>query len=369
MSKHTILLVDDEVDNLDALERLFRGKYTVLRAESGLMALKILDQNPEPISVIITDQRMPEMTGVQFLEQSMKSHPDTVRILLTGYTDIESIIQAVNSGQIYRYINKPWDVVDLMATVARAVEKYALSSELKNKNQELAKALQELQTLDDAKNRFMILINHELKTPLTSILSFSQLLKETQLDDEQEVCVKRIEKGANRLKTLIDDVLLVVQGETGTLKPKITQVNCPAFHMSVSSDVHQIADQKGINTILRWIDKKIICDQQLIEQVFSRLIHNAVKFAEENTQIVVAASLIQPHRVEFTVSNRGPGISGAVIEKIMKPFFLDEDVMNHSTGMGLGLTICQSILKAHGSGIKIVNQSGGVEVRFELPCI
>lgn len=369
MSKHTILLVDDEPDNLDALERLFRSKYTVLRAESGPEALKILDENRERVSVIITDQRMPEMTGVQFLEQSMKTHPDTVRILLTGYTDIESIIQAVNSGQIYRYINKPWDVVDLMATVERAVEKFVLSSELKIKNQELAKAFNELQTLDDAKNRFMILINHELKTPLTSILSFCQLLKETNLDEEQEVCVKRIDKGAGRLKTLIDDVLLIVQGETGTLKPKISQVDCPSFHISVSSDVHQVADQKGLKTILRWIDKKIICDRMLIEQVFSRLIHNAVKFADENTQIIVAASLIEPHKVEFSVTNRGPGISGAVVEKIMKPFFLDEDVMNHSTGMGLGLTICQSILKTHNSNMAVVNQAGGVEVRFTLPCL
>lgn len=369
MSKHTILLVDDEVDNLDALERLFRNKYTILRAESGLKAIEILDKYPDPISVIITDQRMPEMTGVQFLEQSMKSHPDTVRILLTGYTDIESIIQAVNSGQIYRYINKPWDVVDLMSTVERAIEKFSLATELKIKNEELAKALNELQTLDDAKNRFMILINHELKTPLTSILSFSQLLKETNLDDEQDVCVKRIDKGANRLKTLVEDVLLVVQGETGVLKPKKGQIDCSSFHISISNEQNQIADQKGLKTILRWIDKRIICDQQLIEQVFTRLIHNAIKFAEENSQIVVAASLIQPHRVQFSVTNRGIGISANVVEKIMKPFFLDEDVMNHSSGMGLGLTICQTILKAHSSAIHISNVTGGVEVSFELPCI
>jgi signal transduction histidine kinase len=189
------------------------------------------------------------------------------------------------------------------------------------------------------------------------------------LDDEQDVCVKRIEKGANRLKTLIDDVLLVVQGEAGTLKPKITQVECNNFHIAISSDVHQLADQKGLKTILRWIDKKIVCDQQLIEQVFSRLLHNAVKFSDENSQIVLAASLVQPHRVEFSVSNRGPGISGAVIDKIVRPFFLDEDVMNHSTGMGLGLTICHSILKAHGSTMHVTNPPGGVEVRFELPCI
>jgi two-component system, sensor histidine kinase and response regulator len=367
--KHTILCVDDETDNLDALERLFRTKYTVLKAESGPAALKILDQHPEPISVIITDQRMPEMSGVQFLEKSMATHPDSVRILLTGYTDIESIIQAVNSGQIYRYLNKPWDVVDLLATVERAVEKFLLTAELKQKNQDLSRALTDLQTLDDAKNRFMILINHELKTPLTSILSFTQLLSETRLDEEQEVCLKRIEKGANRLKTLVDDALIVVQGETGTLKPKITQFDCQNFHIPISQDAHNMADQKRLKTILRWVDKKIVCDPDLIQQVFSRLVHNAVKFANDNTQIVVAATLTQPHRVKFAVTNQGPTISRSVIDKIMKPFFLDEDVMHHSTGLGLGLTICQSILKAHSSKIDIQNENTGVEVSFELPCI
>ena len=105
--KHTILCVDDETDNVDALERLFRRKYNVLKATSGAAALKIMED--EKVSLIVTDQRMPGMTGVEFLAKSMKLQADPVRILLTGYTDIESVISAINSGQIYRYVTKPWD--------------------------------------------------------------------------------------------------------------------------------------------------------------------------------------------------------------------------------------------------------------------
>src|SRR5699024_806867 len=108
--EHTILVVDDEADNVDALERLFRRKYNVLKATSGRQALELLAD--QKVSLIVTDQRMPNMTGVEFLAESMKSHPETIRILLTGYTDIESVISAVNSGQIYRYLTKPWDPVD-----------------------------------------------------------------------------------------------------------------------------------------------------------------------------------------------------------------------------------------------------------------
>jgi signal transduction histidine kinase len=331
--------------------------------------MHILDQNPEHLSVIITDQRMPQMTGVQLLEKSLETHPDIVRILLTGYTDIESIIEAVNSGQIYRYINKPWDPVDLVSTVDRAVEKYMLTRELKKKNEELSTAFAELKTLDDAKNRFMVLVNHELKTPLTSIINFTDLIKETRLSEEQEVCVKRIEKGTGRLRSVIDDVLLIVQAETATLKTKVSQFECTDLQISVSPDALALANQKGLKTVLRWLSKKIIADQTLIQQVLNRLIHNAIKFAVDNSQILVRTDLTQPHRVRFSVYNKGDRISPAVIDKIMKPFFLDEDVMNHSVGMGLGLTICQSILKAHSSRLEITNEAEGVEVSFDLPCL
>ena len=88
MQKQTILCVDDEIDNVQALERIFRAKYTVLKATSGKEALQILDQHRGPVSLIITDQRMPEMTGVEFLSRTIETFPDTIRILLTGYTDI-----------------------------------------------------------------------------------------------------------------------------------------------------------------------------------------------------------------------------------------------------------------------------------------
>nr|HMN68033.1 response regulator [Bdellovibrionales bacterium] len=118
--KHAILLVDDEADNVDALERLFRKKYKVLKATSGKDALELIKGNK--VSLILTDQRMPGMTGVELLSESMDTVPDAIRILLTGFTDIDSVISAINSGQVYRYVTKPWDPVDLQATVDQAVE-------------------------------------------------------------------------------------------------------------------------------------------------------------------------------------------------------------------------------------------------------
>ncbi|QDK39037.1 hybrid sensor histidine kinase/response regulator [Bdellovibrio sp. NC01] len=365
MTKHTILCVDDEIDNVDALERLFRRKYTVLKATSGKEALAVLDQNPGPLALIITDQRMPEMTGVEFLEKTLESHPETTRILLTGYTDLESVIMAVNKGQIFRYLTKPWDPVDLANTVDHAVERFALGQELAKKNAELAKALEELKSLDVAKSNFMILINHELKTPLTSILSFSSLLAESKLNDEDKLMVNRIGKSAERLKNLVEDVLLVVRAETNQLKIDRQSVAFTQFD-DMPKDLQTLMAQKQQTIAVKLEPLHVNADVRLIKQVMQRLIHNAAKFGSESSAIHVE-SMKSGSNLRFIVHNKGPQLPANVMDKITKPFYIDEDVMHHSTGTGLGLTICQSILKSHNSTLQFKNTDQGVMVYFELP--
>ena len=119
---YKLLIVDDELANIRLLERLFRQDYFCLTASSGEEAMELLDQHE--VAVIITDQRMPGMTGVELLKRSAARRPHMVRILLTGYTDLEALIEAVNCGLVYMYINKPWNNDDLKLRVSRAVEHY-----------------------------------------------------------------------------------------------------------------------------------------------------------------------------------------------------------------------------------------------------
>lgn len=134
--KLKILVVDDEPDNLDLLYRTFRRDFNVLKAESGINALEILAVEGE-VAVIISDQRMPEMKGTEFLSKTVPQFPDTVRIILTGFTDIEDLVEAINAGQVYKYITKPWDPGELKAVVQRAAETYDL---LKQRTEELRRA-------------------------------------------------------------------------------------------------------------------------------------------------------------------------------------------------------------------------------------
>ncbi len=361
--KPHLLCLDDEPDNLDALERIFRKKYTVLKATTPEQAFTALDNYPA-LSVIISDQRMPLITGVEFLEKSIVSHPDTVRILLTGYTDIESVIDAVNKGQIYRYLTKPWDPVDLMNTVEQAHEKYFLKNELKEKNRALEKALADLQMLDKAKNQFMILINHELKTPLTTILSFASLLKETLLSDEQKLFTDRIIKSSEKLKSIVEDVLLIVKGEVGLIPKKIDRIGSEQFLKDIPMEITASLNAKTQTVRLNSDLDSIEVDPVLTKIAVFRALHNATKFGLANSEIAIRISRQNSGLPLICIENKGPAISESVIDKIMRPFMLDENIMNHSIGMGLGLTICQTLMKAQGGTLQVVNAEGGVRVEL-----
>lgn len=363
--KPKLLCVDDEIDNLDALERLFRKKYEVLKATSAAKAFEILDNCPD-IAVIISDQRMPVISGVEFLEKSIASHSNTSRILLTGYTDIDSVIAAVNKGQIFRYITKPWDAVDLTNTTDQAFEKYLLKTELKEKNQELEKALDELKSLDKAKNQFMILINHELKTPLTTILSFAGLLKETLLSDEQKLFTDRITKSSEKLRNIVDDVLLIVKGEVGLIPVKKDIVNADWFTKNVNADVAASMKAKGQTIKFETSLDSIELDQQLTQTAFTRALHNATKFGLAQSEIQVKIYKDLNYKAIICIENQGPLISNQIIEKIMKPFLLDENIMNHSVGMGLGLSICNTLMKCQNADLTVLNRTNGVSVYFKF---
>ncbi len=149
---YKILIVDDEPANLRTLARLFRDHYEVITAESGDDALALLGQHN--VALLITDQRMPGMTGIELLKKTVPLRPRMVRIILTGYTDVDALVEAINCGQVYRYVAKPWDNEELRLTVKRALEHYETnkkSHELEFANQRLVariRGIQELATLD-----------------------------------------------------------------------------------------------------------------------------------------------------------------------------------------------------------------------------
>lgn len=120
--KYKLLIVDDELPNLRLIERLFAAEYECLSASSGAEAIRLLEQHD--VAIIITDQRMSEMTGIDLLKRTAKLRPHMVRILLTGYTDVEALVEAINCGLVYMYVTKPWNNDELKMKISRACEHY-----------------------------------------------------------------------------------------------------------------------------------------------------------------------------------------------------------------------------------------------------
>src|SRR5437016_3805706 len=122
MKRHTILVVDDEQDILDSVRDLLRMEFKVLTTTSAAQAIDMMKK--EEVHIVMTDQRMPSMTGVEFLQSVRGGYPDAIRLLFTGYADIRAVIDAINQGNVYRYLTKPWDPNELVSVIREACSRF-----------------------------------------------------------------------------------------------------------------------------------------------------------------------------------------------------------------------------------------------------
>ena len=196
MSRHALLVVDDEKEILRSLTLTFEDDYEVFTASSGTEALETLQQ--QDIALIIADQRMPEMTGAELLAKTLQTNPHIIRIILTGYTDTASLVQAINQGQIYQYITKPWERQELRIVVKRALENY----ELCLTNQRLLKELQ-------AANNQLASENEFLKREISKELKGAEIIGKS-------VGMQQVFELIN--KVINHSVTVMLTGETGTGK-------------------------------------------------------------------------------------------------------------------------------------------------------
>lgn len=229
-----ILYVDDEEENLSGFRFSFRKEYRILTAISGQEALSILKEQHEagdPVALVITDQRMPQMTGVVLLEQIHAAYPMVMRMILTGYSDMEAVVQAINRGRAFRYLSKPWQKKELQQAIHQALEHYHLKKENEELLLELKKSLKEVKDLKNQLEAENLYLKQEIKLQhdFGDIISASPIFRET---------LKQVEQVAP------SDATVLVTGETGTgkellaravheLSPRKTKslvkVNCAAL--------------------------------------------------------------------------------------------------------------------------------------------
>lgn len=348
---HKILCLDDEPSNNEAINRLLRKKYEVITFDEPLKAVEALKLHQ--FAIILSDQKMPEMSGVEFLKISQQQQPEALRILVTGYSDLETVINAINQGEIYRYIAKPWDAQDFLQTIDLAIDAYLSRQKIKQKNQELLTALEKLSQLDQSKADFMSIINHELKTPLTSIISFTDLLSEEKLNQDQKKYLSRIQQNASRLKELVDDTLLITNLNLGKGITHNDKFNLMDKTKSKINDLKSKYSEKSIEVAMENLDQSFNISEKLMVKILTELIDNLFKYTKDNSKAKIKGHPMENNFFAIEFSN---SYEGAVIENpetLLVPFKKSEKSKNHSKGSGLGLSMVKAICEHWGGSVSI----------------
>lgn len=363
--EHRVLCIDDETHNLEALERLLRKKYLVTCVNSGPLGLEEVKKHK--FSIIISDQKMPEMTGVEFFMEAKKQQPDAIRILLTGYTDLESVINAINQGQIYRYITKPWDPEELLGIVNQALEVFEMKGTILRQNQELQTANERLQSLDKLKTDFMLLVNHELKTPLTGIFSFVQLLGEEKLSSEQHLYIDKIAKNTRRLQDLINDTLLITRIKTNLASVEKNEVNIKSLIEGQWTELKKDFASKNLTLKLKPEGGfSQIANEKYIRIVVKKFLHNCFIHAKSSTTVEINMES-QEQGWTISILNELSKDIDKNLDELIGAFTRSENILNHSGGSGLGLAVIQAIVHLFAGSLEITNENKQFQLKLHFP--
>ncbi|MFC1851022.1 ATP-binding protein [candidate division CSSED10-310 bacterium] len=383
-----LLVIDDEVEIIEALKRQFRKKYHVHTAISAENGYQIMLQ--EPIQVIISDQRMPGLSGTEFFKRVKTEFPEAIRLILTGYADIHAVIDAINEGDVFRYISKPWDPMELSTIVKEAFQRYWLTfqnrkllQELKETNElleqrvrqrtaELAQANKELQALNEQKDRFIGMAAHDLRSPILVINASVSFLKgdyKEISEKERHEFLSYIHRATESMLNLINNLLNISLIERGIFELTPERVDLNKFLTEFTTMSRLLGQQKNINVKLQ-IAPDItwgFFDPNRIRQVLDNYVSNALKFSHPGTTITV--SLIAQENLEFSVIDQGLGIPQKELNILFGEFQRTSTIpTDGERSTGLGLAICRRIVEKHGGKVGVESTlHKGSRFYFTLP--
>jgi signal transduction histidine kinase len=370
-SSKRVLLVDDEPDNLAVLGTLLEDDYDVHQARSGPDALSIVDRVGEP-AVVITDQRMPGMSGVELLSELARRTPATVRMVLTAYSDIGPIVAAVNQGSVYRFFLKPWNADEMRSAVADAVWLYQaraalaeLVEQLAGRKQELADTLTKLRRSQSellasermsTLGRFSAGITHNIRNSLTVMMNLLEIVQQ----DPNELGVLR---AAHRAFQTLEALLRLVSDVNALARGQLHHVNRVPVEMEPFLNdtiglfrVEPTGKERDIRTAVDPKARVLMLDAARVRQALLALLRNAAEASARTAPIELLVRPPSQGQACLEVRDRGRGFpSGAAEEK--GPPRLENDT-SRPAAPGVGLEICRVVAEAHGGRLSLASAPG-----------
>lgn len=372
----TVLIVDDLAPNLDVLEAVLDDEYEIVRAMNGPEAMGVL-QSTEGIDLIITDQRMPGQTGIEFLEQAAESHPDVARMVVTAYSDIPPIMAAIELGSVRRFLLKPWKPAEMLAAVRECLEwkedretLVAVARALTTHIDALKEAVDEQQrTLKQVAiaerttliGRMTAGVTHDLRNQLAVL----QLLVERLMEDSADPEIAR----------LGNDAMLSLQ----TLLSLVRDVHSFARRMPLQLSLTTLSAEELVRDVLRLAsledpglasrievdvapaDHRVSGDPQRLQQALLAILRNAAEASAPGTPITLRIAA-ESDATAVEVRDRGFGMTREARAHALEPLWSGFGG-GHA---GLGLTIASMVARAHGGGLAFLDVEEGALVRMTL---
>jgi signal transduction histidine kinase len=381
-SRPTLLVVDDERDVLDSVRDWLRMQYRVITFERGTEALEYLRAG-EVADVILSDQRMPGMTGVELLCQAKAIRPETARLLFTAYIDIRTVIDAINQGHVFRYITKPCDPEELSVIVRQAMEHHNLIVEKNHLLAELKESNARLLETNRLKGAFIEVASHELNTPVTVMLGMIDLWKLSQSQNASALerqWVERIGAAAGRLAKTVEKMLKLVRNREFSQSIDAQPIELEPLVRQAISDLAPYLEKRGqaVSVSIEPDIGSLEADASKIADVLMNLLANAVKFTPDGGTIRLEVRAEPPGGdwIRVSVRDQGAGICEADQRHVFEPFFTGFDTLRHSSGdyefgkrgIGLGLWLVKTFVELHGGRVEFACKPGdGATFSFSIP--
>lgn len=392
MTQATVLIVDDEQPVINSLRRVLRKEnYQLLSTTDPLEAIEILKKND--IDVLLSDQRMPKMTGVELLVKAREISPDTIRIMLTAYTEWDNAENAINKGEVWRFFTKPWNDDIVRDTIREGVNLSRMKKEnkrllaiihqqnqmLKERSENLEKKVEaQEKVLKDAQASMLRTeklaslgmiaggIAHEINNPLGGILTMTELLlSEVEKDSPIYADLKEIEAAALHSKSVVENLLKFArQSKESIMKP-----------VFLSSVLEQVRKLLGHSLEIKDVELVYLLESDLppvfgdsskLQQVFMNLFTNAAQAMPDGGRLTVSALKSDDNgKIIVDVTDTGIGIPPEIIPRIFDPFFTTKA---EGEGTGLGLSVSYGIIKEHNGEIEVKSVVGrGTTFTISLP--
>jgi two-component system, NtrC family, sensor kinase len=370
----SVLIVDDELPNLMVLRGFLDADHTVYEAHSGPEALRIAAEHE--LDVVIADQRMPEMTGIEMLEKLRRTQPDAVGIVVTGYTDMPALISAINQARVFRFLKKPWQPEELLAAVrqgcdsafqARALRK--LVGLLAHRTDELQASLEKVQTAHDhllhlerlsSMGRLASGLTHDLRNVMISV---NHIERELETRAAEPDLLESVRIGTHMIGNLLETLEGMQEfAKTGALT-MASEIFAPAQVVQAAiaiSRMDMTYRARNVEVLIEQDLPSVQGDQQKLIQVLVNLLRNAIQATEKSKRILVRAQR-DAGEVVFAVEDEGPGVPSELRDKIFEPFVSTKG----DKGMGMGLYMARLIVESHQGQIRCSNRPAG-GARFEV---